>query len=453
MKMNNILWCFAGIGLFLGSCSDFLDVKPDKKMAVPSTMEHVDLLLNDYSAMNTGFPSFGEIAADDYYLNTENWQSLSDMDDRNLYVWNDEDIVGVVQWQNPYRTVYRANQALAVLQRLGAEQHTSPYERLVGGAHFYRAFALHQLVAIFTPPYQQNRAHLDLGLPLRLVPDLDKKSVRASLSETYQQIILDYLIAIRDLPEFESTLGRPGKAAAYAGLSRLYLDMSDFENAFVYADSCLQQYDNLLDYNAVNVNASLPFTRFNVEVLFPAVSVISGALGQAFARIDSNLYDSYADSDLRKSAFFRHNSAQAGTYAFKGSYNATTSGVFVGLTTGEILLVRAEAAARLGYTDIARNDINLLLKHRWKTEDFTPVELTDNGLLLELILQERRKELVFRGRRWSDLRRLNQESRFAKELIRNVGGEQFSLKPNARQYALKIPQIVITESGISQNER
>jgi len=124
-----------------------------------------------------------------------------------------------------------------------------------------------------------------LGIPLRLSPDLDYKSSRSNLAATYTQIVVDYKHAIRYLPVVETLKGRPAKAAAYAGLARVYLDMQDYDNAYAYADSCLNLKSDLLNYKDLKASASLPIPRFNIEVLFPAISIFSSPLGQSFARI------------------------------------------------------------------------------------------------------------------------------------------------------------------------
>ncbi|WP_410528150.1 hypothetical protein [Sphingobacterium sp. IITKGP-BTPF85] len=61
--------------------------------------------------------------------------------------------------------------------------------------------------------------------------------------------------------------------------------------------------------------------------------------------------------------------------------------------------------------------------------------------------------MVFRGRRWSDLRRLNLDDRFKKTLKRSIDGQNYILEPNSLKYAHLIPDLVISESGIIQNKR
>ena len=72
---------------------------------------------------------------------------------------------------------------------------------------------------------------------------------------------------------------------------------------------------------------------------------------------------------------------------------------------------------------------------------------------LAKVLTERRKELLMRGLRWTDLRRLNRDSRFAVTLSRTVQGQEYLLPPGDPRYTLLIPNEVIVNSGIAQNSR
>lgn len=451
--MKRLLICNLLIAWVIVGCSDFLELKPDQKMAIPNTLHHADLLLNDYSTMNTGYPSLGQVACDDYYLNTEDWNGLPDEDEKSAYIWSDQTMMMNTQWQNAYKTVYVANQVLEILDKVEANDEPARYAYVFGGAHFFRAFAFHQLASVYTLPYQSGTAEKELGIPLRLTPALDYKSVRSTLQETYDQIIQDYKNAVRTLPMVEPRNGRPHKAAAYAGLARVYLDMQDYEKAYRYADSCLALKNGLLNYKELDIDSPLPFDRFNKEVLFAATMVFTNALGPYYARVSPELFAEYADTDLRKKLFFEKNESDEGTYAFKGSYDNSTGAPFVGLTSSEIYLIRAESAVRIGNTEQAVADVNKLLKNRMENTASASVIETDRQALLSIILKERRRELVFRGARWGDLRRLNQEESFRRELNRTLDGKTYTLEPNSLKYALLIPDLVITESGMPQNKR
>jgi len=68
-----------------------------------------------------------------------------------------------------------------------------------------------------------------------------------------------------------------------------------------------------------------------------------------------------------------------------------------------------------------------------------------------LILRERRKELIFRALRWSDLRRLNKETRYRVTLARTINGVVHELKYDSDRYTLQISADVINRTGMPQN--
>jgi hypothetical protein len=98
-------------------------------------------------------------------------------------------------------------------------------------------------------------------------------------------------------------------------------------------------------------------------------------------------------------------------------------------------------------------DLNTLLSNRWNSS-FVPRTAANAAEALAIILTERRKELPFRGTRWTDLRRLNKDSRFAKTLIRPMNTISYTpLAPGDVRYTLLIPQAAIDLGGITQNVR
>ena len=115
-------------------------------------------------------------------------------------------------------------------------------------------------------------------------------------------------------------------------------------------------------------------------------------------------------------------------------------------------MMRAECAARQGNISAAMNDLNNLLKKRWKTGTFSNLAATSAAEALSIILTERRKELIMRGLRWMDIKRFNKEGQniFLKRIIL---GQAYIIEPNSLRYSLTIPDDVISISGMKQNPR
>src|SRR5258708_11038653 len=407
-----ILPLLTGMGmLFSCSKSSFLDKKRNTDFIVPTTLPDFQSLLDNDAVMGRT-TALGELSADNLYLGDTFWQGL-DAKEHNAYIWAPGDIYnGQGQqddWNLPYKQVFYANVVLDGLTRVAVDStNAQDWKALKGSALFMRAYAFYNLAQVFAPVYDSQSAATDLGIPLRLSPDVNTVSVRASLQKTYQQILDDLKGADNLLP---STLpfanrNRPSQPAAFSMQARVYLSMRAYDSAGAYADSCLQLYSTLIDYNTLITSLKIPFTVLNLETIYQS-SFFSGA-NQSLAAlicpkcvVDSVLYASYAPADLRWQIFYRMNAAVPN---IKGSYNGNIY-PFSGLVTDEVYLVRAECRALAGKTTAALADLDTLLRNRWKSGSFTRFTANSSADALDTILVEGRKEFAFRWLRCTDLRR------------------------------------------------
>lgn len=452
--MKKILYNIAimiGLLLFM-SCDKFLDEKPNQKMTIPNNLTDCDALLDNYSEMNTMFPVSGETASDDLYLSDPTWMSLSIVSQRDTYIWESDVNVAYDEWQGPYKVILISNQVLEVLKTIDNRSDSDRFNRIKGTALFFRAYALSQLANVFTLPYNKITATTTLGLPLRLSPDADYPSVRASLDETYGQIIADLKESVLLLPDASSYKSRPSKAAAYAALARVALVISDFGLAEEMADASLKLDNTLMDYNTIGTDLNPSFQKFNKEVLFDATTLTSEIIYPSVSRINNELYQSYDEDDLRKQLFFSIN--DDGLYSFKGQYSGDAySSSFSGIAIDEVYLTLAEAYARNNKVQLAMKKLNELMVTRWNKNSFIPFTTGSSTEALRIILEERRKELLMRNIRWMDLRRLNQELDYKKEITRVLNGEEYKLRPDDKRYAFLIPLEIMGHANLEQNPR
>lgn len=323
------------------------------------------------------------------------------------------------------------------------------YNNVKGSALFFRSQMFYHLVQVFAPPYDANTAMQDPGIALKLRGDINERVTRASVQETYDKILSDLKEASAMLPSSASVKTRPTKPAAFALLARTYLTMHRYEDAYRYADSCLKLFNTLMDFNdsgQVDLISS-PGIRneYNSEMILFTKMINNPTEffmnNQHVLRVDSNLYSSYHADDLRRLVFFMD--AWDSGKVFKGSYDRGYRTLFAGIAADEIFLIRAECSARLGNISGAMADLNALMFKRWKTGSFVPFSASTANEALNLVLTERRKELVFRSLRWTDLRRLNKEGANI-TLTRVLNGQTYTLPPNDKRYTFLIPHDVMS---------
>jgi starch-binding outer membrane protein, SusD/RagB family len=431
-----------------------LNAKPQTSLVIPSTIQDFQAILDDDEVMNIT-PCLGEESADNYYVTYTNFQARSVVE-RNTYTWASDifaGTTGIPDWDLPYQQALNAN---VVLEGLAGMAVTSDNQQdintLMGYALFYRSYAFFNISQAFAPVYDSATASADLGIPLRLSSDVNATSVRSTIDQTYNQILSDLNTASRLTPAAFRTVyrNRPSKPAVYALEARVYQSMGAYVQAGAAADSALQLYNTLIDYNTVSSTNFFPFENTNAETIFQSsfpTSELMLAPLIGVAIIDSTLYASYDSNDLRRTLFF---SVAGGLASPRTGYSGTIF-PFSGLATDELYLERAESYARAGQTTLAMNDLNTLLVYR-HSGIYTPLTATDPTDALNKVLTERRKEIVMRGLRWTDLRRLNREGyNITPERILN--GQTYTLAPNSPPYALPIPPDVISLSGMVQNQR
>lgn len=456
MKKNTqILTVLLLLLILFSGCEKFLEEKSNKNLAIPTTLHDFQSLLNNWEILNSGSSAMGEASSDDYFLKDEDYEGLYYESDKRLYTWK-PDYVSTPQastgddWERCYSSIYICNSVLKGIEENKLIGQEADYVK--GQALVFRAASYLDGIQIWAPVYNPQTANTDLGMVLRLDPDMNIQSVRSSVQVTYDHILKDLTDAIPLLPTTSLAATLPTKAAAYGLLARTRLILGNYTDALENAKKAVEFSSQLIDFNGLDPNADYPIPAINQlssEIVFQTRMYPSDLINLDIAKITPALYNLYDNGDLRKTIYFRQ--GNDGYYRFKGTHMGH-SGLIAGITTSELLLIIAECNARLNNLAEAENALNKLLIKRWDVNQFVSYSFTNKDAALNTILNERRKELVFRGLRWSDIKRLNRDG-YNITLTRTVNGQTFTLPPNDLRYAIAIPETVIEISGIPQNPR
>ncbi len=452
----SILLGIIGMLLLHSSCSKYLDIQSNDGLVIPKTLEDLQKLLDNTLTMNRGIGSMGEISADDYFLEQSVLDMQTDMDRLN-YTWRNNLYNFSNDWSAGYAPVYISN---LVLERLGKIERTAAnaadYDGIKGAALLAKSNQYLSLLWNYAKAYQSKTAASDLGIVLRNSSDMNDKSKRSSVLACYNTLLNDLRAASDLLQQKSAHVMRPSKATAYGLLARAYLSMAKYDSAYYYADRMLQIKNDLMDYNdpaQVDLTGTNPFSRYNKEIVGYYEQTSNGTPLIRIAQLDTVLYLSFETDDLRKQAYFKP--GPSGYQSFKGNYAVASSAwetvsPFGGIAVDEVYLIRAECLARAGKPVEAQVDLNKLLATRYKAGTFKRYQLTLATDVLDLILRERRKELIFRGLRWMDIKRLNLEGANIVQR-RFLAGKEYRLEPNANRYALPLPDDIIRLTGMEQN--
>lgn len=469
-SMKNILKPLLGIAcclLYLPACKkqdEFLNAKSQERDVVPVTLEDFQAVMDNSGVMNTNYTTLGLTGADNYYVTDANYASLQAYE-KNSCLWLKEIFAATandVGYTTSYLMVRSANIVLEGLGKITpSAANETAYRTVEGHARFVRAFMFYNLLNVYARQYNEATAATDLGIPLRTFSDINILVGRSSVKASYDFVINELKLATEELPANALVLMRPSKPAAYALLAKVYLQKGDYTNASRCCDSVLRYKSQLLDFNDASLVSTSTTYRFpafnkgNPEILYFAegTATLTASPNSSYniCFADTGLYNSYSNTDLRKSIFF--NLLNAGQAKFQGGYTGTRT-IFSGLALNEVFLIRAECRARLNNLGGSLSDINTLLRSRYRTNTYADNTAPSVDSALVFVLNERRKELPNTGQvRWEDLRRLNTDSRFARTLTRVNNGIIYTLPPGDPRYVFPFTAKIIQQEGLQQNER
>ena len=370
---------------------------------------------------------FSDLAAD-FAQHTGSFPSWTEVDSHLLTTNNAESTGQYIDW---FELVDQANQ---ILDNVGQE----PIEGLlparateiVGEAYFFRAFAFHNLTKWFGA----------IPLPLTTVVNPDDQEeitiARSSVDEVYAQILSDLDNAASRVAD-ERSVGLVDADVVTALRARVLLYDGQYEAAADAAESLEARYPlvpltNL--YNSLNSQESIWELQYNVtdgnSMAFFAFRTAQGGrfeygpTPQATALFTAD--DGRRPFNLRDiggtiiGKYFRIQDADDHHFVFRGA---------------EMLLIRAEAAARRGDTEEAVELVNRI-RARAGVVEVDDEDIDSGEIALDLVLEERARELAYEGHRWHDLVRTGR----AVATLDDLDREEFTLWP--------IPQRELDVNGL-----
>lgn len=489
------------------ACEKFLEEKPSKTSAlVVTTTDQLEALLNEYKTFYSEQNRTAIFSTDDFEMNSTLYKARPTTFNMALIQFSFWDIKDLpwdtrdVYWSNEYKKIFTANMVLSYLDQVSGSETDKAI--LKADAHFIRAYSYFQLANTYCLPFtEQNRN--ELGLPIKQTTSFEELDERRPLHEVYALIENDLNEALKTtLPLNQNGVNRSwrlNKAAANGLAARYYLVLGNYQKSLDFANESLKNNSSLMDYNTemsygrssnfvINpgkpdesrVTLEYPRThnnRLDVDLTdainWKELSYLRYLDHSSWWYIPSPdllaLYDK--KNDLRYKYHIVENYSYDRTltnpaYSYPGYVAFYKNAILSGITTAEMLLIRAECQARLGLFNEAMGSINTLRAKRMTPGEWVNLVASNKEEAIKKILEERRRELPF-TQRWFDVRRYNHNEYTADDVVLSkefypynatnvdVSGaiKTYTLPKGSRRYATPIPQteIISSQGRIIQN--
>jgi len=438
--MNRKLYYLLIPFLIISCGKTFLDRDPtyySNKTEAYSNIESIQSALNgcydglqDYRYYGRNFYLMTEVSSDNAklaYANHNNFISFYNF----ALTSSSTELDGF--WKIGYKIISRANTIIDATNKLNTVPYTEK-RQILGEALALRALVYFDLVRIFAQTNSigagVDSANFDgghVGIPIITLPttkDSLISPVRSSVKAVYNQIISDLLKADTMLIPKQSVPYYFSSYSVKALLAKVFLTKgsnSDLANANNYSSYLinLNEYDLVPNVDYIDSwNSS--YTKesiFSIPMTLTdnqgtnSIGYMLSKLGYGDLVSTQDLYDLFSENDIRKSLFKKGKDINIFKYPGRDKILGLDNVPIIRFS--EMYLIKAEALVRLSFMDankknkdIYQNTARLLLDTLRKRADINaiPTNLVDNDLL-ELIYTERRKEFMFEGQRFFDIKR------------------------------------------------
>ena len=461
---KSIIYIVALLTFSTTSCDNYIDITPKGAVTIDSARQYYELVVNP---MRSYYPSSFALLSDDAWAKESDiigYESLSsdginftfnEKADRTLLADNN-------LYENMYSNILRSN---LIIDNIDDAPGSPELKALAKAeARVFRAWDHFLAVNTFAKAYDPATAGQDGGVCIMDHYDLEAVPAKATVAAVYDFIIRELEESVALLEEKPENIYHPNRAYGYALLAQVRLFHRDWEQARDAALKSLALNAQLADYIAINDAGGVArYTRYNrdnnPEVLsymwLASCWTSEQVTYYKYGMISPELKNLFEADDLRYSLFLRDTGNSILNYFDMGSgaaiwTPATTTERFtymaVGTRTAEVYLTLAEAYARLDDLDSAVDYVNRLRSKRINRADYQlPTPGTQKDMMDQIIL-ERRKELLFGFHRFFDLKRFNLEPAYAKTITRTfpvvtqtVPQQTYTLQPNSRLYIIPFP--------------
>lgn len=459
------------VALLFAGCTEYLNEIP-KGQAIPVTWNDFNnFLKNEYfdgynSEMGQVYVLMNDVYRTPTQLNTKltsanyNWDESINRADENTSDY--------FLYTNNYSGVFYAN---LIIEEADKMTECTEEQRLMikAQAHMLRAMFYFHVANYHADQY--SAATVDKpSIPLVTSSSVEAPSPQVTIGELYDFILDDLHASLEHLPLVGETYHHPTKVAGYGMLARVYLSMSDYENALKYADMALGMNDALFDWIAYYEADAARYAE--PAPGFPSSSYSTQCKPMAKTNPENYIFRYGSANDwsgisgksmgipLHRAARFEEGDARLRTHWKRRYYANTNEDLYFGIhgemvnvggiTSPEMYYIKAECLARKGGAsniNAAMDLLNTVRKTRIFPEFYADATASTTKEAVNKIIDEKANEYIQTMIPFWDLRRLNKDPEYARTLTKEVGGKTVSLKPDSHLWIMPFASRILLNPG------
>lgn len=433
------------------SCEEQLDIPPVDQLDASSVFETVDDLEVGMNGLYALFDPediirHSSVFSDNTKIGANNGGQLVTL--HNWIVDPGSNAAGI--WGNHFATVALSNRILEAADNItpAGGDETTRYNRIIGEALAWRAYAHFIMLAAYAPDFEA----ASLGVPYVKEVVVFQQPARNTVGECFSEMKADLNQAASSLPATGIGVNRWNQDAVTALLARIALYEGDNATALNLSSGLVTNYP-LADRNGYvemfqDVNDSEVIMKLvkTQNDFFPGGIWHFTATGGAFIEMSKGMFDVLDPADVRFDVLVDAantddaiNLHQIGKYLGKDGFNYLND--FKIFRAGEMQLIRAEAQAKSGDLAGAAASVKALRDARYGAAQATPSYANLSAALVDIVA-ERRIELGFEGHRFLDIKRtraITQQSLSRNPADCGNGGTPCNLELGDQRWAIAIP--------------
>lgn len=449
--------------ILMGGCKKYTDLTPTGSLLVENAQDYYELV--SYPNRAYLISNF-QYLVDDMWIKESNFIGVTPNINTVHFSFNENiDRVSMISSSNFYERAYvyinRWNTIISLVDGSKGDDNVKALAKAEAKA--LRAFDHFLLVNVYAKAYNAATAATDGGICIMDKYNLEAQPVKSTVAQVYDFIQKDLDEALPYLQAQPADPYHPSLAFAWALKAKVHLFKKEIAQAKQACEKSLSynnQIFDLVNYTTKQGGPSVTpiIAPNNPEVL--SYMYIQGYNETNFGYtwlISPELRELFGTNDARFNMFFNTTSASFLDIGSNSAYYSVFYTRFfyptVGLKTTEVYLMQAECLAREGDLAGAMAVVNKLREKRILSGTITlPVPATKKETM-EIIINERRKELFLGFNRFMDLKRLNTEPEYAKTVVRKfplvnktVPQQTYTLLPTSRLYIIPFPLNVLKKN-------